>query len=307
MSESSLASNINQSIEDYLCRAIDAGALSKLDDRESASYLHSKMKEHVSKKIKNFENLYREYEREKWNVSLQNFSDNINSTILSARECYRGEQTRIVLRFKKNLYTTDLGTARNMHIYILETVFRSFVKEVGTLVEIGAGDGGTLLPLLDHTRDLFPEAVALDLSPSGLKKIDLVSKLLNYDVKTKEFNLERDNLCEQKIPELSTILTSFTLCCIPELSEEFFISIAESKPRFVVHFEPMYEALEQEESTDQLGRKYIEVNDYNTNFLSKLDQFLNSRKDFEVKFKLDVFFGQNPLLPGSVICWGRKN
>jgi hypothetical protein len=307
MSESSFANDINKSFEDYLCQAIDAGTLNKLDDKESSSYLQSRMKEHVSKKIKNFENLYREYEREKWNVSLQNFSDNMNSTILSAKECYLREKTRIVLRFKNNLYATDLDTARNMHVYILEAIFRAFTKDEGTLVEIGAGDGGTLLPLLDNTRDLFPEAVALDLSPSGLKKIDLISKILNYKVKTKEFNLEQDNLSEQKIPQLSTLLTSFTLCCIPELREEFFVSLAETKPRFVVHFEPIYEALDEEETTDLLGRQYIEVNDYNTNFRSALNQFLGSRKDFEVKFESNILFGQNPLLPGSIICWGIKN
>lgn len=307
MSESSLTSDISLRIEEYLSHAIDAGTLKKLDQNESFNYLQSKMKDHVSKKVKNFENLYREYEREKWNVSLQNFSTKMDSKILSAKDCYKAEQVNLALRFKDNLYSADLDSARKMHIYILEVILRSFTKDTGTLVEIGAGDGGTLLPLLDNTRDLFPEALALDLSPSGLKKIDLVSKMLNYNVKTKEFNLERGNFSELKIPELSTILTSFTLCCIPELKEGFFVSLAEIKPNFVVHFEPFYEALDQKDAVDLFGRKYIEINDYNTNFLSKLDEFLDSRKDFEVKFKSNIFFGQNPLLPGSIVCWGRKN
>jgi hypothetical protein len=114
-------------------------------------------------------------------------------------------------------------------------------------------------------------------------------------------------LLDLEINEFATVITSFTLCCIPELNERFFNSIAEVNPKFVLHFEPLYESLDPEDPLDMWARQYIEINDYNTNFLSELNSFLLSREDFEMKFKIDVSFGQNPLLPGSLICWGRTN
>lgn len=307
MSESSLTSDVNRKIEKYIDQEINLGVLNQLDSTQSMKYLESKTNNHTSKKIKNFENLYQEYEREKWNSSLNYLSNKKILDMTSAQEFYETAQTNIVLRFKNSLYATDLNSARKIHVDILEIVLRSFVNEVGNIIEIGAGDGGTLLPLLDKTRDLFVEALALDLSPSGLKKIDLIAEQLKYNVRTAEFNLEANNFEKIKINQSSTFITSFTLCCIPKLSEDFFNSIAEKNPKFVLHFEPIYENLNQENSVDSMGRSYIEINDYNTNFLSALNHFLELRNDYEIKFQSDVFFGQNPLLPGSIVCWQRKN
>lgn len=299
--------DIDVLIQEVLNRQISLGKVSQIESKEYISQIEHSNKGKRFKKEKSFENLYREYESEKWSQSLNDFLSKKTSEISLASDLYFVDKSELTLRIGNNLYASNLKTARQIHIDTLAAVLESLVSVPSTLIEIGAGDGGTLLPLLDKTRQVFPDSIALDLSPSGLKKIELIANLLNYRVQTREFNLEKDTLLDLEINEFATVVTSFTLCCIPELNERFFNSIAEVNPRLVLHFEPLYEDLDPEDPLDMWARQYIEINDYNTNFLSELNSFLLSREDFEMKFKIDVSFGQNPLLPGSLICWGRTN
>ena len=73
------------------------------------------------------------------------------------------------------------------------------------------------------------------------------------------------------------------------------------RPRFVVHFEPIYEHFKNNK-IDQIRKKYIENNNYTLNFLQILKK-LEKKKKLKILLNKPKLFGMNILLPFSLIVW----
>ena len=69
-----------------------------------------------------------------------------------------------------------------------------------------------------------------------------------------------------------------------------------------MHLEPRYEQCDRHTLLGHLRRRYIQVNDYNTNLVALLhDQ--QDRGLIRILEERPTVFGMNPLLAASVIAW----
>jgi hypothetical protein len=70
----------------------------------------------------------------------------------------------------------------------------------------------------------------------------------------------------------------------------------------VINVEPCYEHCEGKTLLGLMRRRYIEVNDYNTNLVTVLRE-QRDRGVIDILEELPAVFGSNPLLAASVIVW----
>lgn len=106
------------------------------------------------------------------------------------------------------------------------------------------------------------------------------------------------------IPENSIIFTSYALHYLPTLRNniiDFFLSF---KPNVIINFEPIYEFHSKNFEFNSLCRKYIDLNNYNKNFVSVLNRNIKNKKIELIKVCKNKI-GINPLLPISAIVWKK--
>ena len=98
-----------------------------------------------------------------------------------------------------------------------------------------------------------------------------------------------------------TVFTAFAIEQLP-VAASFFDTIWRYRDKInaVFHFEPVYELFGENTLLGLMRRRYVEVNDYNRDLFSQLQQ--RSEKIRIVRNEANVL-GINPLNPLSVLHW----
>ena len=115
-----------------------------------------------------------------------------------------------------------------------------------------------------------------------------------------DFNTEP--LTDFSIPEGAVIYTSYAMHYVPTLDDKHIERLRDCKPSVVVHFEPCYEHHDPATLIGLMRRRYIEVNDYNTNLVSILREQQKQNR-IRIIAEQPSVFGSNPLLPASIVAW----
>ena len=84
--------------------------------------------------------------------------------------------------------------------------------------------------------------------------------------------------------------------------EQTISSLIQSKPKAVVHFEPVYEYRNGDSLLHYLWKRYTEVNDYNRNLLTVLKRFAKERR-LTIGLEKAHEVGLNAFNPGSFVVW----
>lgn len=197
------------------------------------------------------------------------------------------ENDLVHISFKDEIFQTTLSIARNLRDRILKVEVENYLT--GAICELGCGYGYNLS--LFEGREKYGGEYSRN-AVSLAQKLGLDVCQFNY-YRMEDYEIIRDN---------TTVLTVHSLEQLPDASA-FIDGLSRHKDKinFVIHFEPTY--IEQRSNLIGLFRnKYIEVNDYNRNLLS----LLQNRVDIEIiRFEQDLF-GLNPLNSTNFIVWRFK-
>lgn len=257
------------------------------------------------KRVKNSKELYREYEKEKWADELDRI---VSASLLKADDIYSvfhpNNELKLIRVFDQ-LYSAREINIRKFFIGCLAELLYPYLKASSALIDIGAGTGATSIPLIHKLSDLKLPFFATDLSPSGLAALEKVAENFDINVCTSVNDFADGFNPSFNPPPDSCILTTFSLSCLPLISQQFFTDIELLEPNYVFHIESVFENLDLSKTLDRQVFEYINLNDYNTNLLSALTHYLSESRTYEIKFVSPIFLGENPAFPLTIICWGK--
>jgi hypothetical protein len=170
------------------------------------------------------------------------------------------------------------------------------------LVELGAGYGSIIIDLARRAEFSSMPMIAAELTDNGTELIGMLAQAERVRIAVGRCDLTRAPVTEMNIPAGALIYTSYAAQCIPVVQESLVSSLCALRPKMVVHFEPAYEHCDEKSLLGLLRRRYIEVNDYNTNLITVL-RGERDRGCIEIVDERPNLFGTNPLLPASVVTW----
>ena len=184
-----------------------------------------------------------------------------------------------------------------------------FSKNLNNIVDLGCGFGSKSLALIKKKAFYKKSFLLIDIAPNGIEIIKLLIKSTKKIIP--KIKLEVSDFYEQKniktkIPINSLVFTSYSLHYKKKLNEKFLKLILRIKPKFVIHFEPIYEHYNKNTKSHKKIREYILENNYSLNLLSILKKY-EKQKKIKIIYEKKNVFGVNKLLPFSIIVWQRSN
>lgn len=197
------------------------------------------------------------------------------------------------------------ATARETHSRYRDLVARALqphLEGASALVELGAGYGSVIVDLARRAEFAGIPAFGLDLTAAGAELISRMGSAEGVEVKSGLCDLLADQVTGVSIPEGALVYTSYSAHYEPMHSEGFVDRILTVGQKTTVFIEPCYEHCDDSTLLGLLRRRYIEVNDYNTNLVT----LLHAQRDAGRVRILDerkAAFGHHPLLAASVIVW----
>lgn len=198
----------------------------------------------------------------------------------------------------------ELITAKEAHERYLDLIEEMLKKHLpaSALVELGCGYGSIILGLAKRTPFRDMRFIAGEFTASGLALVKRLAAAQGVTITTGHWDFTLDENTALNIPEGSIIFTSFATPYIPTLSANFVSALSTRRPKAIIHIEPCYEHCDGNTLIGLMRRRYIEVNDYNTNLITLLhsEQELGRIVILE---EVPAVFGSNPLLAASVLVW----
>ena len=213
----------------------------------------------------------------------------------------QGGDELVVFADGSDLFET---TARDAHLR-----YRDFVASIlkdylpaSALVELGAGYGSVIVDMARRPEFVGVPAFGLELTPAGTQLIRHMSAAEDVSVTAGECDMLASRVTDVAVPKGSLIFTSYAAYYEPRLEKTFLDGLAALRPKAVILIEPCYEHCDESTLLGLLRRRYIEVNDCNTNLATLLHE---QREAGSVKIldERKAAFGPNPLLAASVIAW----
>lgn len=262
---------------------------------------------------RDIDKVIKEYDEEKYKNLLEHRNDNkvtepkkIKKKQLLSRSWQFSpiEQNKphTVVSQNEELYFAPVLEAQWYNDKMLSSVFKSILNGDEIVMELGAGYGYNLHSLSQTFTDC--EFVGGELSENAVR---LSNKLYrNVDnVRVSQFNYYDENY-ELLETELKNDVVLFTRLSIEQLPEcrsviEQFINY-KNKIDTIVHLEPVYDMYNEDTLLGLLRKKYTEINDYNRDLFSSLEQ----HKEVEIQKTEHDIFGDNGLCPMSLIQWEPK-
>jgi hypothetical protein len=244
----------------------------------------------------------REFEEEKWGALLKWVKSQNRPLSISELNEYHFLGSNNTLCYEDGKFKpSTIEQSQSKYISIIEDTIKNYLP-ASAIVEFGAGYGNIILNLIERKYFGDIKFIAGELTNSGKEIIDLLhnNKHINLDVGICDFS--KPSLTELTIPENAIIFTSYACHYIPKYQPSFIEAFRQFKPRVVIHLEPFYEHCDDSTLLGLMRRRYIEVNDYNTNLLSIL-------KDQEVNGIIKIVqekpndYGFHPLLVNSICAW----
>ena len=253
-------------------------------------------------RVKNRPEIEREYQEEKWGGLLASIRESPRPLGLADLDLVmQGGEELVLYSDGVDLIET---TAREAHIRYREFVagvLKPFLPATA-IVELGAGYGSIIVDLARRAEFSGIPAFGLELTEAGVELIRQMSAAESVDVTAGRCDMLADVVTDTPIPEGALVYTSYAACYEPRHSAGFVQGIAALRPKAVVLIEPCHEHCDDSTLLGLLRRRYIEINDYNTNLATLIHE---QRENGAVRILNEhkAAFGPNPLLAASVIVW----
>ena len=256
------------------------------------------------KKRKTADEVLREYDKDKWGVLLRKVQQAETPVTLEQADEWASQATsKLLCSFEGRLELLTIQEAHRRYLELLESTLKPFLP-ASALVELGAGYGSQILALSKRKAFKDTTCIAGEYTESGIELIKTLALAEKVDITVGHCDFNAASVTPLEIPHGAVIFTSMATHYVPKLSSGFIESLSAFHPRAVVHLEPCYEHCEAQTQTllGLMRRRYIEVNDYNTNLVALLHESQSQGKIRILEERPQVM-GHNPLLPVSVVTW----
>jgi len=240
-------------------------------------------------------------------VFLKNFEDSMSGAIKKKEDVYgQTEKSKYLISLGEIMYLGDLGVVNSLFRSYVTEVIKDYVQLSGveTVVEAGSGTGTNLFNLVQNLGLAFVKGG--EICPNGVEFANNVAQL--YDVKAEFINFDYYNsqdivkLCDCKEDYL--LITVHSIEQLPTLPENFIESITNlpHPPKAVLHFEPIQFPLDNKSDFDSYCHKYSQINLYNQDLYSKLNEAFLSGKIEILDIKKHIM-GISAFNSTSFIAW----
>ena len=243
----------------------------------------------------------REFNIDKWGNLYQWYSDNgYQKNINEVNEYwYRGLDS--TLMFERDKF--DLVPVSRANTKYLDLVYNTINKysPLSSVLELGAGFGNIIINIakkLDDNIGIY----AAEYTHNGRRLINNIANNDNIDIAVGSCDFITGEINGISVPADSCIITSYASQYVPILDDKFIDSILKLRPKVVIQFEPVYEHCDDGSLFGLLRKRYIEINDYNTNLLTLLKNEEKKGTIYIIKERA-IVFAVNPLLAISVVIW----
>jgi SAM-dependent methyltransferase len=253
-------------------------------------------------RVRSRADVHREFEREKWGslrARIEGTTERV--TIDTVEEWVMGDVPDGLCSHKGRLELVPARAARARYLRLIEELVARHLP-APAIAELGCGFGSVILRLARRFGEKGLRWLAGDLSPSAVEIVRRLAAASGHPVEAGLFDFSSIAATELDIPPGSLLLTSYAMHYLPAIPKEYIEILAAYRPRAVIHLEPCIEHCDPDTLLGLLRRRYIEVNDYNTNLVTLL-RAMEQAGQVEVLEETPDVFGQNPLLPASVVIW----
>ena len=157
----------------------------------------------------------------------------------------------------------------NMLAIIQDWAFDRYLRRMDTVMEFGCGTGHNLFRVRDVNQNAM--LIGLDWAESAVKFIDLQAQAGAYEPGP-AFSA-RFNFFEPTLMQLSPNTAFVTVAALEQVGvnwKPFYDFIMESKPKIVIHIEPIEEVLDHDVLLDHLSLEYFRKRGYLSGWLRHL-------------------------------------
>lgn len=244
----------------------------------------------------------REFEKEKWGGLLRfGLRPGPPLTLEAADAWAQGADIPILSWESDQLVESTPSVAHRKYRDLVAGVVERYFPATA-IAELGAGYGSILIDIARRPAFRGVPMYAAELTESGSLLIDMLAAAEGVTVTTERCDLTASPITEIDLPVGSLIYTSYAAQYVPRLSQAFVESLIALAPVAVIHIEPCFEHCDPKTLLGLLRRRYIEVNDYNTNLVTILHE-QRERGSIDIVEERPAVFGSNPLLAASIVVW----
>lgn len=250
--------------------------------------------------------IHREYELEKWGPLLARIQGAKREVSLEEVDGWVLNDIPVSLRsIGRKLELLSAVETHHRYKDLVQDVLGSYLP-ASALVELGAGYGSVILSLAKRESFAGMRIIAGEYIASGLELIRRLAQTQGLEIEAGYCDLASPIVTDLAIPENALIFTSYAACYVPKLKADFVEALSAFRPLAVVLIEPCYEHCDSNTLLGLMRRRYIEVNDYNTNWVTLLhDQ--QQRGLITILEERPAVFGMNPLLAASIVAWAPQD
>ncbi len=259
--------------------------------------------ESFKKEPRDISKILREYDTDKYKKYLEYLEANPALKFDDMRWFERGisPDKEMCISMDKKLFVGKAGEVFAHHQDIFLEKMAPLMQECDCVVELGAGFGHNLFLL----QEKYPKHLYIggEVSANGIELGKKLAKGNHVEFLPFNFYDEDWSIFEKTHGRKVLVLTYHAVEMIPK-AEDFFLKLEKYKNN-IVHvacFEPLYESY-SDDLLSLLRKAYINMNDYNTNFLSALKSSPSRWQSLAIT---EDFFGANPLFPEAFIHWQFK-
>ena len=204
-----------------------------------------------------------------------------------------------VMRLNKRLIVSDEENLEyELFVLVRRWLFREFISDCGAVVEYGCGSCGNLLLL----SEMFPglELLGLDWAQSSVEIAELIAREKQVAISGRLFDM-RDPPVSLEHADDAAFLTVHALEQLGRDFQPLLAHLVASKPKKVIHLEPIVELYDPTNLYDYLALSYSKRRGY-------LDGFLEALRKLEADGVIKILFVERPFIGGvfhesSVIVW----
>lgn len=253
-------------------------------------------------KIKNTEEINREYEYEKWGSLIKQIYKNKDlTTVEQVDKLVFKDNPENVYFIDNKFYYLHHQEAHNYYLDLIEKTISKYLP-ASSLIEFGAGYGSVIIPLSRRNCCSNLSIYASEYTRSGVRLIEILKASEKRKIISGHCDFNSHQLTDLDLPEGGIFFTSFSTCILPIIHKQLIDCFISYKPKVVIHFEPCYEHFTNNKLIDLMRTRYIEINDYNRNLISILREAHENNK-IEILEEYPPIYGTNPFLPCSIIVW----
>mgnify|MGYP001380756879 CR=1 FL=1 len=282
---------------------IDLDKISQYSDLPSILYdMTAKVK------YKSHQSIIREFEMEKWK-SLISLSESPNTKIGDLSAMMHLASSLKPFLYDGSIYVdSPLSISDKFTDCSIEILKDIYTKhECSSLIEVGAGYGRLLLPLIEAIeRYKIEKILGLDLTESSGLILSNLSNGLGYNIESSVIDISGKNAVSHDKKLLSSaekplIFSCQTIMYTPKIDNDFLNLMNTWPDGIFCNIEPFYHK-NASHGLQKLQRNYIILNDYNRNLEKNLSYYAD-KGIIEILYSDDHLISENAFLPLKLYVW----